>query len=144
MTSPLPEIAELNRPFWDACRASTLVLQRCLDCGRLRYPIARYCPHCLSSRATWEPVSGGGEVYTFAVFRHAYNVDWRDRVPYTVALVKLAEGPCFLSDLVGVRPEEVRVGLPVEVVFEAVTDEITVPRFTPLRTAPRADSRAAP
>jgi uncharacterized protein len=114
----------VNGPFWDACRAGELRLQRCGGCGHLRYPVAEHCPRCLSTDAAWERVSGDGEVYSFGVFRHQYRADWP--VPYTVALVRLAEGPTLISNVVGVEPEAVRVGMPVSVVFED-----GIPKFTP-------------
>lgn len=128
----LPSIDEVNRPFWDACRQERLVLQRCDDCGQLRYPISTVCPHCLSTEYSWEEVSGRGRIYSFTVFRHAYNEAWRERVPYVVALIALQEGPFMLTDLPGVAPEDVCVDLPVVAVFDAVSDEVTVPRFTPV------------
>jgi uncharacterized OB-fold protein len=114
----------MNGPFWDACKAGELRLQRCADCGHLRYPVSPVCPQCLSGEAAWERVSGEGEVYSFAVFRHQYKPDWP--VPYTVALIRLAEGPTMISNVVGVEPEAVRVGMPVSVVFDEA-----VPKFTP-------------
>jgi len=128
----LPSIDELNRPFWDGCREGRLMLQRCTECGRLRYPIASLCPHCLCESYTWEPVSGRGSIYSFTVFRHAYNDAWRDRVPYVVALIALDEGLFMLTDVAGANPDDVRVALPVVAVFEAVTNEVTIPRFTPV------------
>jgi uncharacterized OB-fold protein len=127
----LPKIDDGNRPFWDGCREGVLRLQRCEDCGHLRYPIAGYCPRCLSAQAVWEEVSGCGEVYSFVVFRHAYNDAWRDRVPYVVALVQLEEGPIVIGNVDDAEPEAVRVGMPVEVRFERVDDEVTVPAFAP-------------
>lgn len=114
----------MNGPFWDACRAGELRLQRCAGCGHLRYPVSIVCPRCLSTEAEWERVSGDGEVYSFAVFRHQYKSDWP--VPYTVALVRLEEGPTLISNVVGIEPEAVRIGLPVTVVFEDA-----VPKFAP-------------
>jgi uncharacterized protein len=128
----LPTIDDVNRPFWDGCREGVLRLQRCNACGELRYPISPVCPTCLSVDYGWDELSGRGEVYSFGVFRHAYNDAWRDRVPYNVALIKLAEGPTLISNVVDIDPEALRVGLRVRVVFEAETDEITVPRFQPL------------
>lgn len=127
----LPVVDDVNRPFWDGCRDGVLRLQRCGDCDRLRYPISTVCPYCTSCAIEWEAVSGSGTVYSFAVFRHAYNDAWRERVPYVVALVELAEGPTMISNVVGVAPEEVRVGQAVSVVFDAVTPEISVPQFVP-------------
>jgi uncharacterized OB-fold protein len=131
MTLVLPELTDLNRPFWEGCRNDQLVLQRCSECGHLRYPISRVCPRCISSSYSWEPTSGRGTVYSFAVFRHAYNEAWRDQVPYAVALIELEEGPTMISNIVGVDVDDVHVGLPVRVVFAPATDQVTVPRFTP-------------
>ena len=128
----LPTIDDGNRPFWDGCRAGVLVLQRCDECARLRYPISPVCPQCICSKATWVEVEPTGEVYSFGVFRHAYNDAWRDRVPYAVALVKLDAGPTLISNIVGVDPGDVHVGRRVTAVFERVTDEVTIPQFTPL------------
>jgi uncharacterized OB-fold protein len=129
MSRVLPVIGDGNRPFWDGCREGELRLQRCEECGRLRYPVSEYCPNCMSARAAWEAVSGRGEVYSFVVFRHAYNDAWRDRVPYVVALVQLEEGPIVIGNVTGTEPEGVSVGMPVAVTFERVTDEVTVPAW---------------
>jgi hypothetical protein len=131
----LPAVDDGNRPFWDGCREGVLKLQRCGGCGRLRYPVAPVCPHCLSEDARWEAVSGRGEIYSFAVFRHAYNDAWRDRVPYAVALVRLEEGPTLIGDVTGIDPADISVGMLVEAVFERVSDEITVPAFAPRSAA---------
>jgi hypothetical protein len=128
----LPTVADGNRPFWDGCREGVLRLQRCGSCDLLRYPVSTVCPLCTSGAAAWEAVSGRGVVYSFAVFRHAYNDAWRDRVPYVVALVELEEGPTMISNVVGAPPEDVFVGQEVTVVFEAATAEISVPQFTPV------------
>jgi uncharacterized OB-fold protein len=114
----------MNGPFWDAARSGELQLQRCASCSHLRYPVAEFCPKCLSPEAQWERVSGDGEVYSFGVFRHQYKPDWP--VPYTVALIRLAEGPTMISNVVGVEPEAVRVGMAVSVVFED-----GIPKFRP-------------
>jgi uncharacterized OB-fold protein len=128
----LPTIDDGNRPFWDGCLEERLVLQRCDSCAHLRYPISPVCPQCIGTSATWVEVDGTGEVYSFGVFRHAYNDAWRGRVPYTVALVKLDAGPTLISNVVGIDPQEVQVGLRVTAVFERVTDDVAIPQFTPL------------
>jgi uncharacterized OB-fold protein len=118
----------MEGPFWDAARAGELRLQRCSDCATLRYPVSDICPNCLSLGASWEQVSGDGEVTTFGVFRHQYKPDWP--TPYTVALIRLAEGPTLISNVIGCEPEEVRVGMPVTVVFDD-----GIPKFVPKETA---------
>lgn len=111
-------IDEGNKAFWDACAAGELRVQRCITCGHLRYPISTVCPECLSEDAAWELLSGRGTVVSFCIFRHAYNEAWRDRLPYNVALIQLEEGPRMLSNVHGVSPDEIRVGLEVKVAFE--------------------------
>ena len=124
-----PQITELNRPFWDSCRNGVLVLQRCAECGHLRYPISPMCPACWGFGFEWAPLSGRGVVRSSITFRHAYNDAWRAEIPYVVALVDLAEGPAMLIDIVGSERFRVRVGAPVTVRFDPVSDELTVPHF---------------
>lgn len=131
MSAILPAIDDLSRPFWDGCRYRTLTVQRCASCRKLRYPISPVCPHCLGREWRWEPLSGSGTVYTFVVFRHAYNDAWSDRVPYTVAIVELEEGVMMIGNITGIAPEEVTVGMPVRVEFEWVTPEVAIPVFVP-------------
>ena len=126
---PLPVLTDDNRPFWDACRGGRLSFQCCSGCGHLRYPISPFCPECLSGDFAWTPVSGRGTVFASVVFHQAYHPGFKGEVPYNVALIQLEEGPRMYSNVVGVPPREVRVGDLVEVLFDPVTPEITVPRF---------------
>lgn len=125
----LPEIDDVNRPYWDGAKQGELRLQRCTSCKQLRYPISTVCPNCLSTELEWETMSGRGTVYTFGVFRHQYNGAWSERVPYAVSIVQLEEGPFVISDLVDVAVGDVRIGLPVQVHFDQATSDVTVPRF---------------
>ncbi len=129
-TKPLPEISDENRPFWDGARSGELRMQQCARCGHIRYPIGRICPDCLEEGHDWVPLSGRGEVYSSIVFHQVYDKAFADDVPYSVALVQLDEGPRMFSNVVGVPPSEVRVGDRVRVVFDRVTEEVTIPRFT--------------
>ena len=132
-TKPLPTLTDDNRPFWDACRAGYLSLQKCQACGHLRYPIARFCPDCLSDQCAWTPVSGRGTVFSYVVFHTAYHPGFKGELPYNVALVQLEEGPRLYGNVVDVPNDAVKIGDPVEAVFDPVTPEITLPRFR-LRT----------
>jgi uncharacterized OB-fold protein len=134
----LPEVTALSRNFWEGCRDGELRLQRCLACRQLRYPIAPLCPHCLSPEVTWSRMSGGGTVFSFVIFRHAYHPAWRDKVPYCVALVELDEGPRMLTNLVGCDPEDVRVGQSATLTFNRVNAEISLPQFAVVAERPTA------
>ena len=126
---PLPRVTADNRPFWEAARRHQLALQRCADCGRFRYPPAPVCPECLSERREWTPVSGRGTISTFVVFHQRYFASFADAIPYNVIQVRLDEGPRLTANLVDIPNGEIRIGMRVEVVFDDVTPEISLPRF---------------
>lgn len=126
---PLPTIADDNRPFWDGARAGELRMQKCCDCGHVRYPINDLCPQCLSGEFEWQRLSGRGTVYSTIVFHQVYHQAFAGDVPYNVSLVQLDEGPRMFSNVVGVAPSDVKVGDVVEAVFEPLNESVTLPRF---------------
>lgn len=128
---PLPVLGDDNRPFWEAARREELRMQQCLDCGHIRYPINHVCPQCLSERADWRRLSGRGTVFSYIVFHQVYHAGFARDVPYNVAMIQLEEGPRMISNVVGVPNDAVKVGDAVTVTFDKVTEEITIPRFTP-------------
>ncbi len=132
---PVPTVDDLNRPFWQGCLNNRLMLQTCSACGHVRYPIAAYCPECLSEDAIWTPMSGRGAVFSSIVFHQVYHPAFKDDVPYNVSLIQLDEGPRMVSNVVGIPPEAVKVGDRVEVLFDQVTDGLCIPRFRPAATA---------
>lgn len=117
------------RPFWNGCARGELLLQRCAACGTLRHPPSPICPRCRSDAHAWVAANGRGTVYTFTVVRQALAKGWDARVPYVVAVVELDEGPRILSNVVDVAPDDVRIGLPVEVVFVESEGEQKLPVF---------------
>ena len=128
---PLPQIDEVSRPYWEAAKRHELVLQRCQGCGHFRYPAGDTCPRCLSDRLEWVKVSGRGRVYTWTVFHKVYHPAFAEDMPYAVVAVELEEGPRLLTNLVDCRLEDIEVGMPVEVVFDDVTEEISLSKFRP-------------
>lgn len=130
-TKPIPAISEEMRPFYAAAARHELVVQRCSACGTLRFPARPLCTACLATESEWVPVSGDGEVFSFNVMHQVYHPGFAAEVPYAVVVVQLAEGPKLISNLVGVAPHAIRIGMPVRVVFEAISDEVTLPKFVP-------------
>jgi uncharacterized OB-fold protein len=128
---PRPTVTEENAPFWDAARAGELRLQRCSSCGHVRHPIQALCPRCLSAEFDWALMSGRGSVFAKVVYHRAFHPAYRDDVPYNVVIVQLDEGPRMFSNVVGVDSADVHVGDRVEVDFDRVDEELTVPRFRP-------------
>ena len=132
-TKPLPQIGPDMAPFFEAARRRELVVQQCAKCRALRFPARAICSRCLAREATWVPVSGRGAVFSFAVMHQAIHPGFAAEVPYPVVVIELEEGVRLLSNLVDCPLADVRIGLPVEVVFEDVTAEVTLPKFRPRR-----------
>lgn len=132
-TLPLPVPDPVTRPFWESLKAHAIQLQHCGACGLFVYYPRALCPACFSDDLTWTPVSGRGVVHAFTIPHRHPNQAFTANGPYVVALVELDEGARLLSTLVDVpaTPEAVRVGLPVEIVYDDVTAEATLPRFRP-------------
>ena len=131
VAKPLPPRTEALAPFLDAARKGSLVVQRCDECGDLRFPPREICSTCLSRNASWVPVSGKGRVFSFYVMHQVYHPAFATEVPYAVVVVELAEGPRLTTNVVQCRPEEIRVGMPVTVVFEERSPEVSLPVFRP-------------
>lgn len=123
---------DLDQPFWEACRRHEFLVHRCDHCGRTYWP-ATSCIEHGGDAMTWTAASGRGDVHTFVVYHQAFHPAFADRVPYVLAVVQLEEGPFFHSDLLDCPPEQCTVGLPVEVVFEDLDEDVTIPHFRPRR-----------
>ncbi len=128
---PVPTVTPELEPFFAAARRGRLVVQRCTHCGTYRFPPRPICSGCLSREAEWTTVSGEGEIFSFNVMHQVYHPGFAAEVPYAVVLVKLKEGAKMISNLVGVPPNEIRIGMPVKVMFETVSEEATLPKFVP-------------
>jgi hypothetical protein len=87
----------------------------------------------MSDQICWIESSGRGEVYSYTIVHRPRNKVFAAHVPYVVALITLEEGVRMMSNLINVDPDEVRCGMPVEVVFEKVNEEVTLPKFQPRR-----------
>ncbi|HXG42285.1 MAG TPA: Zn-ribbon domain-containing OB-fold protein [Dehalococcoidia bacterium] len=132
---PLPQPTDTTRPFWQGARQGELRLQRCRSCHQYVYYPRSLCPHCLSTDLDWVPASGRGHVYTYTVIRRAAHPAFREDVPYVLAVVELEEGPRLTTNMVGVEPEQVHIGMPVEAVFEPVSEDIALVKFRPRQQA---------
>jgi len=130
---PLPAVTEDNAAYWEGCRKGELRAQRCAGCGRLRWPPAVLCPHCLAEGGEWVALSGRGTIYSFIVVHRPQHPAFFEDAPYNVAIIELEEGLRTHTNVVECPNDALRVGLPVEVVFDRVNDEITLPKFRPRR-----------
>lgn len=128
---PVPADVEVERPYWESCRARAMRIQQCADCGKFRFYPGPVCDRCSSRNLTWELVTGNGVVYSFSeVHRTAHPAF---ETPYVVALVELEEGPVLTTNLVRCQAEEITIGAPVKVVYRDISPEWTAPVFELVR-----------
>lgn len=130
---PGPVVTDDNAVFWDAAAAGRLVAQGCRACGRLRHPPRPMCPDCHSLEVEVTDLSGRGSLHSFAILHHPQHPAFD--YPVLVALVDLDEGVRIVSNLVGVDPADIEIGMPVQVEFEARGTDHAVPVFRPSTAA---------
>jgi uncharacterized OB-fold protein len=126
---PLPQTDGPDRPFWQALRRREVQVQRCRSCGMHRFPATRYCAHCRSDESEWVAVAPSGTLETWCVFHRPYFEGLP--VPYTVIQVKLDCGVRVFANPAGVENGALRIGMPVDAVFEDVAPDVTLLMFKP-------------
>jgi uncharacterized OB-fold protein len=135
---PLPQVIDVDREFWNGIQAGRLLIPKCRDCGRRHFFPRPACPECLGANLEWEPASGRGTVYSFSLVRVPRAPAVRAHVeatgvPVIFVEVRLNEGVRVLAQLVGTRPEDVTLGMPVAVAFEPPPGtEFKLPCFRPV------------
>lgn len=132
-TKPLPVMTDLTKEYYDYCKQGELRFQRCTSCGAWRHIPWPMCRHCHSFDWEWAKSSGRGTVFTYTVAHQALHKTFADVVPYAGVIVALEEGPKIVSWVTDVPPMEIEIGMPVEVWFDPVTPEVTLPKFKSAR-----------
>lgn len=120
-----------TEPFWAAASEHRLVLPRCAACGTFRFPPTPFCHECSAQDIEWVDHDGHGAIYSFTIVRHAVIPDVRDALPFVAAVVELpGTGGCrIVGNVVGVAPEEVRIGQQVVTDWYDVREGESVPIF---------------
>jgi len=126
---PRPGKTSDNAFFWEGVARGVLLIQRCSSCERLRHPPGPMCPHCHSLAWDTQEASGRGRVYSFVVAHHPAIPPFE--YPNLIALIELEEGTRLVSNLVGIDPSAAEIGMPVQVEFTKVDDELVLPLFRP-------------
>lgn len=132
-----------TRAFWEGCGRHELVLQRCRACDTVQFRPRALCAKCLSGDIEHFVASGRGSVYTFTVTHQNQHPHFREACPYVLAYVQLDEGPQLMTNVVGCDPEDVHVGMAVQVDFvdleidpvkdagRGIEGGTAIPRFRP-------------
>lgn len=130
-TRPLPSLKELDtKPFWEATADHKLRYPVCDDCGQVVFYPRAHCNACGSDQLSWQTASGAGSVYTYSIVRQSYHPFFRGLAPYAVAWIDLDEGPRLCSNIVGIDPDSIEIGMKVAVRWED-HDGLSVPLFEP-------------
>jgi len=128
---PLPQPDADTAAYWKGLEQGRLLLQHCLDCTHVQVYQQGLCRACGCDRLEHRAASGRGRVHSYSVVHRAPGPAFRHDVPYAVLLVELEEGPRMISSLVQGDPAAVTFDMPLELVCERVTDDVTLPRFRP-------------
>ena len=128
---PLPTVAGETKPFWDSCRQGQLLIQQCDRCGEYQFYPRGICANCWSLDIKWVRASGKGTVWTFSITYQNRTPAFAEEVPYVLALVELEEGVRMFTNIIECKPQEVKIGMPVEVTFVRATNQISIPYFKP-------------
>ncbi len=129
---PLPIPDTETEEYWKGCKRHELLMPRCKTCGQYCFPPLPMCPTCNAmDQWEWSKVSGKGKIYAWTVVHHATHPDFKEDAPYMCVQVELddQEDLRLVSTMVDCTSEEIRAGMPVEVVFDDVTADFTLPRF---------------
>ncbi|WP_424891937.1 Zn-ribbon domain-containing OB-fold protein [Streptomyces sp. XH2] len=136
----VPEADAFTRPYWEAAGRGRLLVRRCraAGCGQAHHYPREFCPRCWSEDVVWEEASGRAVLYTWSVVHVNDLPPFGGRLPYTAAVVDLAEGPRMMTEIVGCEEGELRIGMPLTVTFRKLEgalpagwSPLSVPVFTP-------------
>ncbi|EFL23953.1 DUF35 domain-containing protein [Streptomyces himastatinicus ATCC 53653] len=133
----LPEPDPFSRPYWDAAARGRLLIRRCAACGRAHHYPREFCPHCWSEDVAWEEASGAATLYTWSEVHRNDLPPFGAQVPYTAAVVDLAEGPRMMTRIVDHPAGGLRAGMPLHVTFRVLGEGApAVPVFRPCPDGP--------
>jgi uncharacterized OB-fold protein len=131
VTRPIPVPDNLTKPFWEAAKQGVVALQHCQSCGSYNYPPYSVCVNCMSTDLKFEPVRGKGTIYSYTIMYHTGDKRFAPVVPYASIIVELdeAKGCLLAGNLMDAPYTEAKVGRRVEVIFQKLNDDITLPQF---------------
>jgi uncharacterized OB-fold protein len=118
-----------TQPYWDAAREGRLLIRSCSNCGRTHFYPRPFCPYCWGTSVSWREASGRATLYTWSVVYQNDLPPFPERVPYVAAVVDLEEGPRMMTNVVDCDVDALEVGMPLEVTYRQISDDVTIPVF---------------
>lgn len=132
MTKPLPVVQPWSQKFWEGTSEGKFLIQHCKDCdSNIFYP-RKFCPECWSGNLDWIEASGKGRVMTFSTAVSMVEPRFMDELPYTLAYIDLDEGIRIMSKIIDCAPQDIKIGMRVEVVFKE-RENFMLPYFKPVK-----------
>ena len=129
----LPEPDERTEPYWRAAKEHKLAFQRCQHCGYYNHPPTVVCPGCNNPEPSFEfeAVSGKGKLTGWTIMRDAFLPGFAEDLPFVIAMVEFPEqeGLRIVAKLLDGPEASLRLGAPIQIVFEDVTPEVTLPQI---------------
>jgi len=133
MVKPLPKPSKWSQPFWDNSKEGKLTLKKCKDCGHIDHPPYMYCTNCHGDDSEWIEASGKGVLVAYAINSYMVPFPFWDDMPYVVAMIDLEEGVRMISNVVECDQDNLENGMDLEVVFDKVSDDFTLPKWRPVK-----------
>jgi uncharacterized OB-fold protein len=131
----IPRPTPVSKAYWEGCRSGRLLIQYCPECSRYQFYPRSICTQCMSGKLDWVQATGQGTVETWTIVRRPVSEAYAAQMPFVIALIRLEEGPVMMSHVTGCDVEKVHTGMRVGVVFEAWSEQVTLPLFTPVKPA---------
>jgi uncharacterized OB-fold protein len=135
---PVPVPDDASAPFFQGALAGKLMLLRCRSCGKFQSPTAYLgvpvrprCVECFAAELDWAASSGDATLYSFALMHQLYDEAFAAELPYNIAVIETHEGVRLTTQVVNCPPDELRIGMALEVVFERCSDTVAIPKFRP-------------
>ena len=124
---PVPDITHESKPYWDGLKEGRLLLQKCGQCGKIRHYPRPLCDECFTFDVTWIEASGRGAVHSWTITHHAFNPGFKLELPLVLVTVDLEEGVRMQVPLRGAKDESIKLGVPVQIIFEKPKADLVTP-----------------
>ena len=128
---PLPIQSPISQKYWHALKQNELSIQKCKKCAKNIFYPREFCPDCLSDDLEWFKASGKGKLHSYTIIHSTAYPEFRAHLPIILGFIKLEEGVHMIADIVECKPENLKLEMEVEIIFDNVTTEYTIPRFKP-------------
>jgi uncharacterized protein len=130
---PFPRSTYYSEFFWEHAKRHQLAIQRCDRCQKLQHWPTPVCRHCSSFELSPSVMSGRGTLYTYTVCMQSFHPYFDSMIPLILAVIELEEqaGLKLVANLVECTESDATIGMPLEVTFQDVNEDLTLPQFRP-------------